>query len=102
LEAVAHPAVEGVAAVRTGEPFLPYDWATRFEDEAKQMILAGDHKPLVNYDALGPDAALSIPTPDHYLPLLYVLATRQAGDVAWFPIAGVDGGSISMLSVQIG
>jgi hypothetical protein len=42
------------------------------------MILAGDHKPLVNYDALGPDAALSIPTPDHYLPLLYVLATRQA------------------------
>jgi 4,5-DOPA dioxygenase extradiol len=83
-------------------PREPYDWATRFEDSARQMILAGDHKPLVDYDALGPDAALSIPTPDHYLPLLYVLATRQADDVARFPIEGVDGGSISMLSVQIG
>ena len=67
-----------------------------------QMILAGDLKSLVNYDALGPDAALSIPTPDHFLLLLYVLAARQAGDGARFPIEGVDGGSISMLSVQIG
>ena len=45
---------------------------------------------------------LSIPTPDHYLPLLYVLATRQQGDVITFPIEGMDGGSISMLAVQLG
>lgn len=80
----------------------PYDWATRFEDDAKQMILGGDHKSLVNYDALGRDAALSIPTPDHYLPLLYVLAAGQVRDAVRFPIEGVDGGSISMLSVQLG
>lgn len=83
-------------------PREPYDWATRFENEAKQMIVAGDHKSLVNYDALGPDAALSIPTPDHYLPLLYVLAAGQHGDPVRFPVEGVDGGSISMLSVQLG
>ena len=83
-------------------PRDPYDWAVRFEDAARQMILAGDHKPLVGYETLGPDAALSIPTPDHYLPLLYVLATAQANDAVHFPVEGVDGGSISMLSVQIG
>ena len=80
----------------------PYDWALRFERAAKDMMLAGDHKLLINYEALGPDAALSIPTPDHYLPLLYVLGTQQEGDGVRFPVAGVDGGSISMLAVQIG
>jgi 4,5-DOPA dioxygenase extradiol len=55
----------------------PYDWAVRFESEAKEMMLAGQYKSLIHYEKLGPDAQLSIPTPDHYLPLLYVLATRQ-------------------------
>jgi 4,5-DOPA dioxygenase extradiol len=45
---------------------------------------------------------LSIPTPDHYLPMLYVIATRQQGESVTFPIQGVDGGSISMLTVQVG
>jgi 4,5-DOPA dioxygenase extradiol len=83
-------------------PREPYDWAVRFESAAKDIMLAGDYKPLVNYDMLGKDAALSIPTPDHYLPLLYVLAARQSSDGVRFPVEGVDGGSISMLSVQIG
>lgn len=80
----------------------PYDWATRFEGAVRQLILAGDYKPLVNYETLGPDAALSIPTPEHYLPLLYVLAASQSGDNIYFPVEGIDGGSISMLTVQIG
>ena len=80
----------------------PYDWAVRFEAVAKQMMLAGEYKPLIDYEKLSPEAMLSIPTPDHYLPLLYVLATRQAGENITFPIEGVDGGSISMLSVQVG
>ena len=80
----------------------PYDWAIRFESEAKQMMVAGEYKPLIQYEKLGPEAMLSIPTPDHYLPLLYVIATRQQGELITFPIEGVDGGSISMLSAQIG
>ena len=65
------------------------------------MILAREFSPLVEYERLGRDAALSIPTPDHYLPLLYVLATAQRTDGVSFPVAGVDGGSISMLAVQV-
>jgi 4,5-DOPA dioxygenase extradiol len=80
----------------------PYDWAVRFENTAKEMILAGEDEPLINYETLGKDAALSIPTPDHYLPLLYVIATRRQGEIIRFPVEGVDGGSISMLTVQIG
>ena len=80
----------------------PYDWAVRFETEAKQMMMSGEYKPLVDYERLGPEAMLSIPTPDHYLPVLYVIATRQQNESVTFPVEGVDGGSISMLSVQIG
>ena len=80
----------------------PYDWAVRFEQEARHKILAGDNRALVQYEMLGREALLSIPTPDHYLPLLYVLATRQPGDTAAFPVDGVDGGSVSMLAVKLG
>lgn len=80
----------------------PYDWAVRFETLVKTSLETGDHDPLINYEALGRDAKLSAPTPDHYLPLLYVAALQQDGEPVSFPVQGVDGGSISMLSVQIG
>ena len=79
----------------------PYDWAIRFERQAKRLMLAGEDQRLIEYESLGRDAMLSIPTPDHYLPLLYVLATRRQGEEIAFPIEGIDGGSISMLAVEI-
>lgn len=80
----------------------PLEWAMRFEREARAMLLAGEHRPLIEYQKLGRDALLSIPTPDHYLPLLYVAATRQQDELISFPVEGIDGGSISMLAVQVG
>jgi len=80
----------------------PYDWAVKFETEARQMLVAGEFRPLIEYEKLGKPALLSIPTPDHYLPLLYVIATRQPRETISFPVEGVDGGSISMLSVCVG
>lgn len=80
----------------------PYDWAIRFETMAREMMVAGEYRPLIDYEALGREAILSIPTPDHYLPLLYVLATRQDRETVTFPVEGVDGGSISMLAVKVG
>lgn len=80
----------------------PYDWAVRFEERVRKLLLAGDDDPLINYETLGPDAMLSVPTPDHYLPLLYVSALRRKGEHIRFPVEGFDGGSISMLAGQIG
>jgi 4,5-DOPA dioxygenase extradiol len=80
----------------------PFDWAVRFEQEARRLLLAADHAPLVAYEALGRDAILSAPTPDHYLPLLYAMAVARAGEPVSFPVEGVDGGSVSMLSVRFG
>jgi len=80
----------------------PFEWAVRFEQEARGLLLSGDHKPLIHYERLGRDATLSIPTPDHFLPLLYVIGSGVAQERLTFPVEGVDGGSISMLTVQLG
>jgi 4,5-DOPA dioxygenase extradiol len=80
----------------------PYDWAVRFEEGAKELMASGQFEPLVNYESLGRDALLAIPTPDHYLPLLYILGARRPDDAITFPVHGVDGGSVSMLTVQVG
>lgn len=80
----------------------PFDWAVRFEDHVKELLLEGRDAQLVAYEKLGHDALLSIPTPDHYLPLLYLLGLRRKSDRINFPVQGVDGGSVSMLAVQIG
>ena len=80
----------------------PLEWAVRFETMARGLLLAGDDAPLVNYEGLGRDAMLSAPTPDHYLPLLYVIALRREGEQVSFPVEGFDGGSISMLTIRVG
>jgi 4,5-DOPA dioxygenase extradiol len=85
-----------------GQPAAPHPWAVQFERQARELILAGDHAPLIDYKSLGSEALLSIPTPDHYLPLLYMLALQRPDDAISFPVAGVDGGSISMLAVRMG
>jgi len=80
----------------------PFDWALRFEEKARELILKDDHGPLIEYETLGRDALLSAPTPDHYLPLLYMLALKREDEEITFPVGGFDGGSISMLSVMVG
>lgn len=79
-----------------------YDWATRFESRMREMITAREPAGVVAYESLGPDAALAAPTPDHFLPLLYVLAQCQPGEAVTFPVEGFDGGSVSMLGVRFG
>jgi 4,5-DOPA dioxygenase extradiol len=80
----------------------PFDWAQRFETQARAAMLAGNHQLLIDYQTLGRDALLSAPTPEHYLPLLYVLGAQSPDEAVSFPVDGIDGGSISMLSVSVG
>jgi 4,5-DOPA dioxygenase extradiol len=80
----------------------PYDWALRFESAVRARLAAGDHAALIDYAALGEDALLAVPTPEHYLPLLYVVGASFPGDALSFPVEGMDGGSVSMLAVRFG
>ncbi|HEV2738913.1 MAG TPA: ATPase, T2SS/T4P/T4SS family, partial [Candidatus Elarobacter sp.] len=79
-----------------------FDWAVRFESRARALLEARDHGPLIDYESMGQDAVLSVPTPERYLPLLYVVATQHNDERVTFPVEGGDGGSISMLSVHVG
>jgi len=78
-----------------------FNWASRFEEKVRGLLETERDTQLVDYTRLGPEAKLSVPTPDHYLPLLYVLGSRREGQSVSFPIEGFDGGSMSMLAVQI-
>lgn len=82
-------------------PFA-YDWAERFEQRVRELLTMRDDATLIDYESLGRDAGLSIPTPDHYLPLLYVLGAGDKAERLSFPVEGIEGGSMSMLAVQIG
>jgi len=83
-------------------PQAPYDWALRFEAHVRGALMRGDHAPLIDYAILGRDAVLAVPTPEHYLPLLYVIGASLPGEGVSFPVEGMDGGSVSMLAVQVG
>lgn len=79
-----------------------YDWTKNINERFKSFILDGDHKPLINYNNLGKEAILAIPTPEHYLPLMYTLGAKGSkDDVAFFNDKAV-GGSLTMTSVKIG
>lgn len=81
-------------------PQEPFDWALRFEAQARALLTAREFAPLIDYEEMGRDAQLAAPTPDHYLPLLYAMGASDDRDTVTFPVEGIDGGSVSMLSVE--
>jgi 4,5-DOPA dioxygenase extradiol len=79
-----------------------FDWALEFDAKMKDLILAGDHKAIVDYSKLGRSARLAVPTAEHYLPLLYVLGAQDKADIVRFFAEKVTMGSMSMRSVKLG
>lgn len=79
-----------------------YDWALQMNDTFKRLILENDYQPLMSYQNLGKEAMLAVPTPEHYLPLMYTLGLKQEDEpVAIFNDKAI-GGSLTMTSVKIG
>jgi 4,5-DOPA dioxygenase extradiol len=78
-----------------------YDWAAEFDETVKRSILSGDHESLIHYERSGSSARLSIPTNEHYLPLLYILALQENGEAVRFFTESVTFGSLSMRSFVI-
>lgn len=78
-----------------------FDWARDFDSRLADLIQAGDHPALVDYPAIADSAPLAVPTNEHYLPLLYVLALREKTDKISFFCEKVTLGAISMRSLKI-
>lgn len=91
-----------VAWDKMNVPNYGYDWALLLNDRFKQLISDGDTKPLINYNLLGREAALAIPTPEHYLPLLYTLGLKGSNDSVSFFNDRAVAGSLTMTSVRLG
>lgn len=91
-----------VAWNKMNEPGYGFDWALKMNDTFKYLIKNGDHNALINYKSLGKEGSLAIPTPEHYLPLLYSMALKgNNDDISFFNDKAV-AGSLTMTSVKIG
>jgi 4,5-DOPA dioxygenase extradiol len=90
-----------VAWDKINGPAYGYDWALQLNETFKSLILSGDHTPLINYDSLGKEAKLAIPTPEHYLPLLYTLGLKGKADNASIFNDQAVAGSLTMTSVKL-
>jgi 4,5-DOPA dioxygenase extradiol len=84
------------------EPEYGFDWALRANDIFKKLILDNNYKDLINYQKLGREVQMAVPTPDHFIPLLYALALKEEKESIEFfndkPVMG----SLSMTSLRIG
>jgi 4,5-DOPA dioxygenase extradiol len=83
-------------------PAYGYDWALQMNQTFKDLILNKEHELLIHYNRLGKEAMLAIPTPEHYLPLLYTLGLQSKDDTVSFFNDKPVGGSLTMTSVKIG
>jgi 4,5-DOPA dioxygenase extradiol len=84
------------------EPEYGFDWALLANDIFKKLILDNNYKDLINYQKLGREVQMAVPTPDHFIPLLYTLALKEEKESIEFfndkPVMG----SLSMTSLRIG
>jgi 4,5-DOPA dioxygenase extradiol len=85
-----------------GGPGAGYEWALEFDAAVKSAVLVGDDAGLVDRERLSASARLAVPTPDHYLPLLYAIGARRPGDDALVFNEAAVGGSLSMTSYAFG
>jgi 4,5-DOPA dioxygenase extradiol len=91
-----------VAWDKLNEPDFGFDWALEAKEKMNKYIAERNHQPLINYSAQGRSFQLSIPTPEHYLPLLYALALQEDKEVISFFNDKALGGSLTMTSLKIG
>ena len=79
----------------------PYDWAVRFDEYVRDALTTKQYDRLIEYHEAGKDARLSVPTPEHYLPLLYVLGAQRPDETASIAVDGIELNTIAMLSVIV-
>lgn len=83
-------------------PGFGYDWAIELNEVLKKHIIQQNHKTLIDYESMGKAALLAIPTPDHYIPMIYNLALQSDKDDISFFNDRLVAGSLNMTSFRIG
>lgn len=91
-----------IAWDHANKPEYGFDWALQANEILKNLILENNHRDLINYSGLGRDVQLAVPTPEHYLPLLYSLALKEENESVSFFNDKIVMGSLSMISLRIG
>ena len=79
-----------------------HPWAVEFDERIARAIRSRDHQSIIHYAGLGAAAGLAVPTNEHFLPLLYVLAMREEREDVAFFAEKVTLGAISMRSLRVG
>jgi 4,5-DOPA dioxygenase extradiol len=80
----------------------PYDWAIEFDERVKRELLDSNHQALLDYQNVDRITSLSVPTLDHYLPMIFAIALQQKDDELNFTYEGFQNASVSMRCFQIG
>ncbi len=94
--------VHNLSMMDMTEGAAPFDWALEFDNLLKEAIDSREHQRLIDYDTLGRSSRLSIPTPEHYLPLIAILGASDPTEPVGYFNEYIDLRSVSMTSLKIG
>ena len=94
--------VHNLMLMRRAEGVAAFDWAERFNERVRAALACGNHQALIEFESMGEDARLSVPTPEHFLPLLYIAALQAEGESMDFIVDGYEAGSLGMLTAAAG
>lgn len=94
--------VHNLMLMQRGEGVPAFAWARRFNEMVRGALASGKHQALIEFERMGEDARLSVPTPEHYLPLLYIAALQAEDETMAFIVDGFEAGSLGMLTAAAG
>jgi len=94
--------VHNLMLMQYGEGAPAFDWAKRFNEMVRAALASGEHQALIDFERMGEDARRAVPTPEHYLPLLYIAALQAEGESMAFVVDGYEAGSLGMLTAAAG
>ncbi len=94
--------VHNLTLMRRGDGAPAYAWAQRFNEAVRGALASRQHQVLIDFEGAGEDARLSVPTPEHFLPLLYIAGLQEEGETMEFAVDGYEAGSLGMLSAAAG
>ncbi|MHB8666183.1 MAG: 4,5-DOPA-extradiol-dioxygenase [Burkholderiales bacterium] len=94
--------VHNLMLMRREDGAPAFAWAQRFNEQVRAALTTRDHQSLIEIERMGEDARLSVPTPEHYLPLLYIAALQAPDEAMEFAVDGYEAGSLGMLSAAAG